>query len=197
MDQDIAAVLDFWLHEVGEDGWFAGGTALDTRCRERFAGLWQQAHDGGCEGWLTDAPGALAYLILTDQLPRNIFRGQALAFATDARARAAARVALASGWDLATPEPERMFFYLPFEHAEDAGDQALSVDLMAGRLRDPSMALHARAHQDIIARFGRFPFRNAALGRVTTAEEQAFLAAGGYGAAVEAMRSAHGPMPPG
>jgi uncharacterized protein (DUF924 family) len=92
---------------------------------------------------------------------------------------------------MATPEPERMFFYLPFEHSEDPEDQALAVDLMTERLPlDPAMALHARAHQQVIARFGRFPFRNAALGRVSTPEEAEFLASGGYGAVVEAMRSA-------
>jgi uncharacterized protein (DUF924 family) len=194
MERDIDRVLGFWLDEVGAAGWFAGGAALDDRCREGFAALWQQALDGGCEGWLTGPRGALAYLVLTDQLPRNIFRGQAQAFATDPQARAAARRALAAGWDLATPEPERMFFYLPFEHAEDEADQTLSVALMAGRLADAEMALHARAHQAIIARFGRFPFRNAALGRETTAAEAAFLNEGGYAAAVKAMRAAHGPM---
>ena len=187
---DPVAVLDFWLGEVGADGWFAGGEALDADIRARFAEVWQAAHDGGLEHWVEGAAGTLAYLVVCDQLSRNMHRGQALAFATDAQALSAARTALDAGWDLAAPEPERMFFYVPFEHSEDSDDQALSVRLMSERLADPDMALHARAHQEIIARFGRFPFRNAALGRENTAAEREFMVGGGYGATVEALRYA-------
>ena len=188
---DPVEILDFWLGEVGEDGWFAGGEALDAGIRDRFAEVWQAAHDGGLEHWVEGAAGTLAYLVVCDQLSRNMHRGTALAFATDAQARAAALRAIGEGWDMAAPEPERMFFYLPFEHSEDLGDQALSVRLMSERLADPEMALHARAHQAIIARFGRFPYRNAALGRDSTAAEREFIEKGGYGAMVEVLRASH------
>lgn len=189
---DPVEVLEFWLHEVGPDGWYAGGEALDGDCRARFADLWQAAREGGLEHWVDGTVGTLAYLILCDQFPRNIHRGRAESFATDPQARAAARRALDEGWDMGAPEPERQFFYMPFEHSEDPADQALAVRLMEERLAsDPEMALHARAHQAVIARFGRFPGRNAALGRVDTAAEADWLAAGGYGAEVRALMASH------
>lgn len=191
---DPVEVLDFWLGEVGPEGWYAGGEALDAECRLRFGDLWQAAYEGGLEHWVEGAAGTLAYLVICDQLARNIHRGRAEAFATDARARAAARKAVAAGWDLEAPEPERQFFYMPFEHSEDAADQVLAVQLLTERLAsDPEMALHARAHQAIIARFGRFPFRNVALGRETTPEEAEFLANGGYAAEVARQRASHAP----
>lgn len=187
---DPAEVLDYWLGELGPEGWYAGGAAIDTAIRERFEPLWQAARAGGLDHWIEGAGPALAFIVLTDQFPRNMFRGSAEAFATDPLARAAARRALDAGWDLDAPEPERQFFYLPFEHSEDPADQDLCVRLMGERLpSEPDNLLHARAHREIIRRFGRFPFRNAALGRATTPEEAAFLAAGGYGAAVEALKA--------
>ena len=189
---DPVEVLDYWLGDIGPDGWFAGGADLDAAIADRFGDLWQAAFDGGLEHWVEGAVGTLAYLVLCDQMSRNMHRGQALAFATDAQALAAARVALEAGWDIAAPEPERMFFDLPFEHSETPEDQARSVTLMAERLpADPEMVLHAKAHQEIITRFGRFPGRNSALGRVDTAEEAEFLAAGGYGALVERLKASH------
>jgi uncharacterized protein (DUF924 family) len=187
---DPLEVLEFWLHEIGPKGWYAGGEEIDRICRDRFGDLWQAAHDGGLEHWVDGTVGTLAYLILTDQIPRNIHRGTALAFATDPLARAAARTAIAAGWDLKSPEPERQFFYMPFEHSEDPEDQALSVQLMAERLAsDPDMALHARAHQETVRRYGRFPARNVALGRESTSEEQAYLDQGGYMAVVNRLKS--------
>ncbi len=187
---DPIELLDFWLHEIGPKGWYAGGEEIDAICRERFEDLWQAAHDGGLDHWVDGTVGTLAYLILTDQIPRNIHRGTALSFATDARARAAARKALDAGWDMAAPEPERQFFYMPFEHSEDPADQALSVQLLSERMAsDPDMALHARAHQEVIARFGRFPTRNAALGRASSPEEQVYLDEGGYMAVVNRLKS--------
>jgi len=189
---DPLEVLEFWLGEIGPDGWYRGDAATDTACG-RFADLWQAAHDGGLEHWVESTVGTLAYLILTDQIPRNIHRGTALAFATDPQARAAARKAFDAGWDLAAPEPERQFFYMPFEHSEDTADQALSVTLLTERMpSDPEMALHAWAHQEVIARFGRFPTRNLALGRINTPEEEVYLAEGGYAAAVARLKS-HAP----
>lgn len=190
---DPVEVLDFWLGEIGPKGWYAGGDEIDALVRERFADLWQAAHDGGLEHWVDGTVATLAYLITCDQFPRNIHRGTALAFATDARARAAARKAVAEGWDLNAPEPERQFFYMPFEHSEDPDDQVLAVQYLTERLAsDPEMALHARAHQEVIARFGRFPTRNEALGRVSSPEEQAYLDEGGYMAVVNRLKS-HAP----
>ena len=189
---DPIEVLDFWLHEVGPKGWYQGGDEIDSLCRDRFADLWQAAHEGGLEHWVDGTVGTLAYLILTDQIPRNINRDTALAFATDPLARAAARKALEEGWDLNAPEPERQFFYMPFEHSEDAEDQALAVRLITDRLpSSPDSALHARAHQAVILRYGRFPTRNAALGRVSSPEEQAYLDQGGYAALIKALKESH------
>jgi uncharacterized protein (DUF924 family) len=191
---DPLEVLEFWLYEIGPKGWYSGEEEIDRICRDRFGDLWQAAFDGGLEHWVDGTVGTLAYLIMTDQIPRNIHRGTALAFATDPHARAAARTAIAQGWDLKAPEPERQFFYMPFEHAEDPHDQALAVELMSERLAsDPDMALHARAHQECIRRYGRFPTRNAVLGRESSAEEQAYLDQGGYGALVTALRGSHAP----
>lgn len=187
---DQIDVLDFWLHEIGSDGWYAGGEAIDAACSDRFAELWAAAHEGSLDHWIDGPAGSLAYLIVTDQFPRNIHRGTALAFATDARALAAARRSVDAGWDLIIPEPERQFFYMPFEHSENPADQALAVTLISERLPShPDLALHARAHQEIIRRYGRFPTRNAALGRNSSAEEQAYLDEGGYGALVTAMKN--------
>lgn len=186
---DPIEVLDFWLGEVGPEGWYAGGEELDSRCRALFLDLWQAALDGGLDHWVEGTVGTLAYLVVTDQLPRNIHRGTALAFATDGLALAAARKAIEAGWDMGAPEPERQFFYMPFEHSEDPADQARAVELLTHRLSsDPDMALHARAHAEVIARYGRFPTRNEALGRESTEAEQAYLEQGGYGALVQSLR---------
>ena len=116
---DPVEVLEFWLGEIGPEGWYAGGDEIDALCRERFGDLWQAAQDGGLEHWVEGTVGTLAYLILTDQIPRNIHRGSALAFATDPLARAAARKAVENGWDMNAPEPERQFFYMPLETSEN------------------------------------------------------------------------------
>ncbi len=188
---DPVEILSFWLDEVGPDGWYAGGAEMDQMCRARFAEVWQAAHDNGLDHWTEGCVGTLAFLIVTDQLSRNIHRDTALAFATDALALAAARKAIAAGWDLQAPEPERQFFYLPFEHSEDPADQALAVEYLSERMSDAELALHARAHQRVIAEFGRFPTRNAALGRISTPEEQRYLDNGGYGAVVRALKASH------
>ncbi len=189
---DPIEVLEFWLGEVGPEGWYAGGEALDDECRARFLDLWQAAHEGGLEHWVDGTVGTLAYLVICDQLARNMHRGTDLAFATDARALAAARQAVEAGWDMGAPEPERQFFYMPFEHSEDPADQELAVRLLTERMAsDPDMVLHARAHRAIIARFGRFPFRNTALGRDTTSAEAEFMATGGYAAEVARLRASH------
>lgn len=183
-------VLDYWIAELGPAGWYAGGEDLDATIRARFAPLWRSAAAGGLTDWAASAPGALAYIILTDQFPRNMWRGHADAFATDALALSAARAAIAAGHDMATPEPQRQFFYLPFMHSEDPADQAACIAQMASRMPETGAAnhLHARAHAEVIARFGRFPYRNDALGRPTTPAEADFIAQGGYGAIVQALQ---------
>ena len=193
---DPVDVLNFWLGEIGPDGWYAGGDALDARCRDGFLEIWQAAQDGGLDHWVDGTVGTLAFLVICDQLARNMHRGRADAFATDAQARAAARLALTNGWDMNAPEPERQFFYLPFMHSENLADQALSVDLFSTRMPETGadQVIHARAHEAIIARFGRFPFRNAALGRDSSAEEAQFMTDGGYGALVNRLRASHAPI---
>ena len=188
---EAEAIVEFWLHEVGLDGWYVADDAIDTEIRTRFLTSWEAAERGEREFWLSGPGGSLAYLILTDQFPRNMFRGDARSFATDARARAAARLATDKGWDLAVPEPERVFYYMPFEHSEDLADQDHCIALLERNLvstRD-EFVLHARAHREIINRFGRFPFRNAALGRASTDAEVEFMANGGYGRIVEALKT--------
>ncbi|MDP2086559.1 MAG: DUF924 family protein [Gemmobacter sp.] len=189
---DPVEVLDYWLGELGPDGWYAAGDELDAEIRDRFADVWQAAADGGLDHWVDGPAGALAFLVVTDQFPRNMWRGTARAFATDAQALAAARRAIAEGWDMAAPEPERQFFYLPLMHSEAMQDQEDCIGLIVERMPETgaSNALHARAHAEIIRRFGRFPYRNAALGRETSAEEAAFLEGGGYAAVVESLKSA-------
>jgi uncharacterized protein (DUF924 family) len=187
---DPVEILDFWLGEIGPNGWYKGGDDIDAVCRDRFAEVWQAAHEGGLEHWVDGTPATLAYLIVTDQFSRNIHRDTPLAFACDARALAAAKTALEAGWDMGAPEPERQFFYMPFEHSEVPADQAMAVHLMETRMpSDPDMALHARAHAEVIRRYGRFPTRNAVLGRTSTPDEQAYLDAGGYGAMVKALKA--------
>ena len=193
---DPIDVLDFWLGQVGPDGWYAAGDTLDAECRDRFGDLWHAALDGNLEHWVDGTVGTLAYLVICDQIARNMHRGHAKSFATDAQARAAARTALINGWDINAPEPERQFFYMPFMHSEDLADQALCVQLFTDKMPQTGslQVIHARAHEAVIARFGRFPFRNQALGRVSSNDEAQFMAEGGYGAMVSAIKASHAPL---
>ena len=181
-------ILGYWLDEVGPSGWYAAETKLDDDIRDRFEAIWHEAREGACGLWVTDAPGTLAYIILTDQFSRNMFRGDARSFATDKSARAASKVAIDRGWDMRISEPARQFFYMPLMHSETLADQDRAVRLIHSRMPDTgaSQLSHAKVHRDIIRKFGRFPYRNEALDRKTTAAEQAFLDAGGYGAAFKA-----------
>lgn len=189
---DPIEVLQFWIEEIGPAGWYAGSEEIDDACASRFGEVLDALAAGGLDHWIDGTVGTLAYLVIADQFARNIHRGTPAAFATDAKARDAARLALDEGWDLGAPEPERQFFYMPFEHSEDPADQDLAVRLFEERMPDnPESLLHARAHREIIRRFGRFPFRNLALGRETTPKEAEFLAAGAYAALVEELRGSH------
>lgn len=176
-------VLAYWLDELGPKGWYAGGDALDAEIRERFLSTWERARDGGLGLWLTCPSETLAYLIVTDQMSRNIFRNEADAFTLDGAARAAAKLAINKGWDLKIDEPARQFFYLPLMHAENQIDQDRAVRLINDRMPETGADNidHARAHREIIRRYGRFPFRNKALGRESTPAELAFMSGSGYG----------------
>ena len=189
--RDMNALLAFWLDEVGPKGWFEVNPAVDTAIRDRWGALWQEARQGQFTGWGDGPRETLAFLILLDQFSRNMFRGDGRSFATDALARDVARRAVARNLDLEVAGDARSFFYLPFEHSEALADQDWAVDLIAARFDDPdgSQIFHARAHRAAIARFGRFPWRNAALGRPSTPDEQALLDRGGYGAMVKDMET--------
>jgi uncharacterized protein (DUF924 family) len=172
----------FWLDEVGPRGWYVQNDDVDQQIRDRFMIAWQEARRLADE-WADTPEGALAALILTDQFPRNMFRGDPRAFATDDLAQSIADRAIADGHDLATGEPARQFFYLPYEHAEDLALQDRAVALFAERMPGENVR-HAQLHRDTIARFGRFPWRNEALGRTPTPDEQRVMDEGGYGALV-------------
>lgn len=175
-------VLAYWLDELGPKGWYAGGDALDAEIRERFLTTWEAASNGALGMWLTCPSETLAYIIVTDQMPRNMFRNDAKAFALDNAARAAAKMAINKGWDMRIDEPARQFFYLPLMHTESQIDQDRAVRLIHDRMPDTGEGTidHARAHREIIRRYGRFPYRNAALDRNSTEAEVAFMSGGGY-----------------
>ena len=174
---DAAAVVAFW-RDAGYAKWFQGGARFDDDCRDRFHGAHFAAARREFEDWMDSAEGALALMLLLDQIPRNIFRGSGHAFATDPLARHYAARALAAGFDRQCDPELRLFFYMPFEHSEDAADQARSVELFTA-MGDDNYLKYALAHRDAIARFGRFPHRNRGLGRENTPDEQAWLDAGG------------------
>ncbi len=184
--ETMETVLDFWFADdpnlLRLDPWFRKSDSFDADIAARFSLAVQAAQDGGLDQWAHSPQGALALLIVLDQFPRNIHRGSPRAFAGDARARDIARVALAGGIEAALTPVQRVFVYLPFEHAEGMVDQDASVQLFAGlpptSWRDGAVA-SAEQHREVIRRFGRFPNRNLALGRANTEEETAFLAEGG------------------
>ncbi len=171
-------VLAFW-RAAGADKWFEQDPAFDAEIAARFFDLWRAAAEGKLAPWEATPEGALALVIVLDQFPRNMFRGGARMYETDAAARAVAGHALARGFDRQVAQVERRFFYLPFMHSEDRADQDRCVELARG-YGDEEFTCYAEHHAGIIRRFGRFPHRNAALLRATSAEEQAFLDDGGF-----------------
>lgn len=183
-------VLSFWLDEVGEKGWYAPPDGLDDEIRDRFEPAWTSARDGTYALWLTYPTGTLAYILLMDQFPRNMHRNTGEAFATDRQGLAAAKAAIDRKWDLRIDPPARQFFYLPLMHSENLCDQDRCVRLFCERM--PSSEhnlLHARAHREVIRLFGRFPYRNGALGRPSTAAEKNYVAAGGYAETVRSLQT--------
>jgi uncharacterized protein (DUF924 family) len=189
---EVEALLDFWFgfqtegfsDDAHRTRWFSGSREFDDACREHFGGLAARAREGELSAWLNAPRSCLAYVLLCDQIPRNIHRGTSLAFETDGLALRAARHGIEARMDLTLAFDERCFFYLPFEHSENLVDQHTCVGLFTD-LRDatPTGRRHltgsylgyAQEHRDIIRRFGRFPHRNALLGRASTSEEREFL----------------------
>jgi uncharacterized protein (DUF924 family) len=171
-------VLAFW-RAAGPDKWFKKDPAFDAEIARRFRAVWHAAASAALSAWEEAPEGALALIIVLDQFPRNMFRGEHRAYATDALARDVANRAIARQFDTRISSELRRFFYLPFMHSERLADQERCIRL-AVALANDEFAKYAHGHADIIRRFGRFPHRNAMLNRVTTPEEQAFLDAGGF-----------------
>ena len=184
-------MLDFWFGAAGSaeygrprEAWFRKSDAFDDAIRARFLDLQRRAADGHLQPWWAAPDSLLALIVVLDQFPRNLFRGTGRAFATDAQALAAAQLAVARGFDRLLSPVQRWFVYLPFEHAEDLSVQRRSMELFESLRSDPDSAGtidYAHRHFEIIARFGRFPHRNAILGRVSTPEEIEFLRQPGSG----------------
>ena len=177
-----ADVTGFWT-KAGPDRWWTKSDAFDNAIRLRFEPVHHAAARGEHAAWEATADGALALILLFDQFPRNLYRGSAHAFATDPLARSIARASIEAGRDRATTDELRSFFYMPFMHSEDLTDQDLAVALFEAydaETGELSNLKYAVEHREIIRKFGRFPHRNAAFGRVMTAEERGFLDSGGF-----------------
>jgi uncharacterized protein (DUF924 family) len=180
-------VLDYWFgvpRGPRRTAWFLKNALFDETLRKHFLPLYNRAASGRLEAWKQTPEGALALVVLTDQFPRNLFRGSPRAFETDAAALATSRHILAKGWDRPMLPVERLFVYLPFEHSELLADQEQSLTLfksLAAFPETPDAVEYSKRHWEIVERFGRFPHRNAALGRVSTPEEIEFLKQPGSG----------------
>jgi uncharacterized protein (DUF924 family) len=172
------AVLDFWFSRAAARHWFDSNPAFDRTVRERFEATWDEARAGGLSAWEQTASGALALVIVLDQFPLNMYRGQAVSFSTEAQARDVADRAIGRGFDRRLTGDRRAFLYLPFMHSESLADQDRSVALYrsAGLEKNLEFALN---HRDIVRRFGRFPHRNRILGRTSSSAELAWLASPG------------------
>jgi uncharacterized protein (DUF924 family) len=184
VDKRAEQILAFWFDEIGTDQWYNGSPELDATIRQKFETVWGFAARGELDQWICEPLTSLALLIVLDQFPRNMFRGDRKAFATDGKALRAAKEAINLKHDQRLDMPGRQFFYLPFMHSENGPDQERGVRLFLFSEADTEL-LHARAHRWIIRRFGRFPYRNAALGRKSTPAEEEFIAQGGYTLALQ------------
>ncbi|MEM9630123.1 MAG: DUF924 family protein [Pseudomonadota bacterium] len=173
-------ILDFWW-QAGPSKWFANDDKFDSRCRDRFMAAIDAAKAGDLDSWMETADGALALLLLVDQMTRNVYRGTPEAFSADEKAVAVAEFALEKGYERAFPKDVRGFFFLPFEHSENIEHQEKAVDLCRV-LGDKELYHYALIHMDVIRRFGRFPHRNKILGRDSTPEEIAYMKASGFSA---------------
>ena len=175
---DPQTIVDFW-REAGPKKWFIKDEAFDEAIRSRFGDVYEQAASGRLDSWAETPTGALAMIILLDQFPRNLFRGSPQAFATDAKALEIAGIALSRGDHETVAEDVNQFLAMPMMHSERLEDQETCLEWMR-RIGEKGNVKAAKEHRDIIARFGRFPHRNAILGRDTSDEEAAFLAGGGF-----------------
>ena len=177
MEIKAEELVAFWFSERVRPLWFQSTPAFDSELTERFLPVWRAAHEGALSDWEASAEGALALVICLDQFPLNMFRGRATSFSTEAAAREVAERAIERGFDQSLDGPQKAFLYMPFMHSEKLADQDRSVALFkaAGLSENLSFAVH---HREIIRRFGRFPHRNAILGREDTAQERAWLASG-------------------
>ena len=175
MTESPQSIIDFWFSDAVRPLWFKSTAEFDNQLRDRFGVLWQDAATGKLDSWDESAEGALALVILLDQIPLNIYRGKARSFSTEAKAREIAERAINKGWDTTLPDEQKAFLYMPYMHSETLADQDQAVALYqsAGLEYNLKFAQH---HQDIIRRFGRFPHRNEILGRESTDAEQAYLA---------------------
>ncbi|MBU0800252.1 MAG: DUF924 domain-containing protein [Alphaproteobacteria bacterium] len=177
-----AEVLHFWFTEVQPQQWFQKNDAFDATIRDRFLVTYDMARDGLCDSWQDEALGCVALCVVLDQFPRNMFRGSAQSFATDEKALLVAKYAVSRGFDLLVPPEKRRFLYLPYEHSEALSDQKKSVELFTKMKKEDPMGYdYAVRHLEVIEKFGRFPHRNAVLGRENTPEEEAYLAQPGAG----------------
>ena len=180
MTETPETVLDFWFSELTPKDWFVKSDEIDGRITERFSDLHLDLSRQIGDAWRATPEARLALIILLDQFPRNIYRGSPLAFATDGLALKEAKAALAVGADKSIAEGRRIFFYMPFEHAEDISEQERCVALFEA-LGNANYLDYANQHHDIIQRYGRFPHRNPILGRASTPEENNYLAEPGAG----------------
>ncbi|HAX92100.1 MAG TPA: DUF924 domain-containing protein [Rhodospirillaceae bacterium] len=175
---DPEEILNFWFTEVGADRWFKPDPALDEAVRTRFMAAHERATLDELRDWEDTPEGTLSLLLLLDTFPRLMFRGNARAYATDDMALELARQAIIRHYDDRIDRDFKLFFYMPFVHSETLGDQRLSAYYMRERTKDPAWVDAAEQRCQVIQRFGRFPHRNAVLGREGTPEEQAFLSEG-------------------
>jgi uncharacterized protein (DUF924 family) len=175
-------ILNFWVAEIGPDRWFKADPALDAMTREQFLGIHEQAARGGLKEWEETPEGVLCLMLLLDQFPRMMFRGTVRAYATDEQALELARTAIIRHFDDRIDKSYKLLFYLPFAHAENAGDQRLASFYIRERTKEQAWIDISEKSLRTIRRFGRFPDRNEVLGRESTPEETEFLKAGGDGA---------------
>ena len=173
--EEMREVLDFWFAEDTTPSWFAPTPDFDDAIRARFGEIFARAAAGELESWAHSPEGSVALCLLFDQMPRHMFRGTPRAFATDDKARAVAERAVKRGFDRCLPPAYKSFLYMPFMHSERLADQSRALALFGSAGLDEALA-YARGHLSIVQRFGRFPHRNAILGRTSTAEELQFLA---------------------
>ncbi len=182
-------IITFWQDEVGPAGWYIIDPALDQKIRDRYIDFWHDVRAGEYDDWAGNPEGSLAMLIAIDQFPRNMFRGSGDSFATDSKARCIAKRAIFASYDQKIPEPMRQFFYLPLMHSEVLADQDTCMRMFKLNMSGEDRFLHPRAHREVIRKFGRFPYRNKAMGRLSTSAEKDYIAAGGYSVTVQELQT--------